>query len=241
VNGAVPLYLGTDDYFLERAETPVGPDGKRNYEDLEALDIEMFNRDMNDLLAGREVDLPEYDFITGRKAFGKRKTSVMPGQPIVIEGIHALNDRLTEYIDDDEKCRIYISPLTRLSVDLHSRVSAADTRLLRRIVRDHKYRGRNAAQTIEQWPRVRAGENKNIFPYNGAADIMFDSHLVYELAVIKKYAEPLLKEVKPEEPEYSEAVRLLNFIGYFAALEDEKGIPHNSIMREFIGGSIFAE
>lgn len=241
VNGAVPLYLGTDDYFLEREETPIGPDGRRNFEDLDALDIKLFNKDMNDLLAGKEVDLPEFDFITGRKVFGKRVTSIAADQPIVIEGIHALNNELTAYIDDEEKCRIYISPLTQLNVDLHNRVSTTDARLLRRMVRDSKYRDRTAAQTIDQWAQVRAGEDKNIFPYNGEADVLFNSHLAYEIAVLKKYAEPLLKEVKPDEPEYSEAARLLKFIRYFAVMDDERAIPNNSIMREFIGGSVFTE
>ena len=241
VNGLEPLYMGTDDYFLNRAETPRGEDGEPNYEDLDALDIGLFNDNMNGLLEGREVDLPEFDFISGTKMFGRRVTSIKPSQPIVIEGIHALNSRLTEYIDDGEKYRIYISPFTQLNIDVHNRVPTTDARILRRIVRDYKYRGHTAAQTIAQWPKVRAGEDKNIFPYNGEADVLFNSALVYELSVLKKYAEPLLEEVKPEQPEYSEAVRMLNFIRYFEAIEEEQYVPNNSIMREFIGGSIFVE
>ena len=233
--------MGTDDYFLNRAETPRGEDGEPNYEDLDALDIGLFNDNMNGLLEGREVDLPEFDFISGTKMFGRRVTSIKPSQPIVIEGIHALNSRLTEYIDDGEKYRIYISPFTQLNIDVHNRVPTTDARILRRIVRDYKYRGHTAAQTIAQWPKVRAGEDKNIFPYNGEADVLFNSALVYELSVLKKYAEPLLEEVKPEQPEYSEAVRMLNFIRYFEAIEEEQYVPNNSIMREFIGGSIFVE
>ncbi len=241
VNGLAPLYMGTDDYFVERAETPLGPDGERNYEDLEALDIELFNRNMNDLLEGKVVDLPEFDFMTGTKHFGKRFTSIQSNQPIVIEGIHALNGKLTEFIDDDEKFKIYISPFTQLNIDMHNRVPTTDARMLRRMVRDYKYRGHSAAGTISQWAKVRAGEDKNIFPYNGEADVVFNTALVYELSVLKKYAEPLLEEIQPHEPEYSEAVRLLKFIRFFDVIENEKAIPNNSIIREFIGGSIFVE
>ena len=241
VNGLEPLYMGTDDYFVERAETPLGPDGERNYEDLEALDIELFNRNMNDLLAGKVVDLPEFDFMTGTKHFGKRFTSIQSNQPIVIEGIHALNGKLTEFIDDDEKFKIYISPFTQLNIDMHNRVPTTDARMLRRMVRDYKYRGHSAAGTISQWAKVRAGEDKNIFPYNGAADVVFNTALVYELSVLKKYAEPLLEEIQPHEAEYSEAVRLLKFLRFFDVIENEKAIPNNSIIREFIGGSIFVE
>lgn len=241
VNGLEPLYMGTDDYFVERKDTPVGPDGLPNYEDLDCLDIELFNSNLNDLLAGREVDLPEFDFMTGTKQFGRRITSIKSNQPIVIEGIHALNDELTPYIDEWEKFKIYISPFTQLNIDVHNRVPTTDARMLRRIVRDYKYRGHSAAATIALWPNVRAGEDRNIFPYNGEADVLFNSALVYELAVLKKYAEPLLKEVRPDQPEYSEAVRMLDFIRFFDVIEDEKFIPNNSIMREFIGGSVFVE
>lgn len=241
VNGLEPLYMGTDDYFVERKDTPVGSDGLPNYEDLDCLDIELFNSNLNDLLAGREVDLPEFDFMTGTKQFSRRVTSIKSNQPIVIEGIHALNDELTPYIDEWEKFKIYISPFTQLNIDVHNRVPTTDARMLRRIVRDYKYRGHSAAATIALWPNVRAGEDKNIFPYNGEADVLFNSALVYELAVLKKYAEPLLKEVRPDQPEYSEAVRMLDFIRFFDVIEDEKFIPNNSIMREFIGGSVFVE
>lgn len=241
VNGLQPLYMGTDDYFVERSETPVGEDGLPNYEDLEAVDIKLFNSNMNDLLAGREVDIPEFDFIEGRKVYGKRILSIHQSQPIVIEGIHALNGRLTEYIDDKEKFKIYISPFTQLNIDVHNRVPTTDARMLRRIVRDYKYRGHSAADTIALWPKVRAGEDKNIFPYNGEADVLFNSALVYELAVLKKYAMPLLEKVEPDSPQYSEAVRMLKFIKFFEVIDNEEYIPNNSIMREFIGGSIFVE
>lgn len=241
VNGLEPLYMGTDDYFLERSMTPRGSDGEPNYEDLEAVDIDLFNDNMNGLLSGEEVDLPEFDFIAGTKVFGKRKTSIKSSQPIVIEGIHALNGKLTEYIKDDEKFKIYISPFTQLNIDVHNRVPTTDARMLRRIVRDYKYRGHSAAETIAQWPKVRAGEDKNIFPYNGEADVLFNSALVYELSILKKYAMPLLEEVEPTQPEYSEAVRMLKFIKFFEVIEEEQYVPNNSIMREFIGGSIFVE
>lgn len=241
VNGLQPLYMGTDDYFVERVDTPLDEDGKPNYEDLDALDITLFNENMNGLLSGREVDLPEFDFLTGTKNFGRRITSIKQKQPVVIEGIHALNGKLTEYIDDEEKFKIYISPFTQLNIDVHNRVPTTDARMLRRIVRDYKYRGHSAADTIAQWPKVRAGEDKNIFPYNGEADVLFNSALVYELAILKKYAMPLLEEVKPTQPEYSEAVRMLKFIRFFDVIEEERNVPNNSIMREFIGGSIFVE
>lgn len=241
VNGVEPLYLGTDDYFVERTETPIGPDGKPNYEDLDALDIGLFNEHMNSLLNGKVVDLPEFDFIEGKKVFGKRIMSIGPDQPIVIEGIHALNDKLTEFIDDEEKFRIYISPLTQLNIDVHNRIPTTDARMLRRIVRDYKYRGHSAASTIAQWPKVRAGEDKNIFPYNGEADVLFNSTLIYELSLLAKYAIPLLESVKPSQPEYSEASRMLKFMRYFDVIEEERFVPNNSILREFIGGSIFVE
>ena len=241
VNGLQPLYMGTDDYFVERCDTPLGEDGKPNYENLEALDIDLFNDNMNRLLAGEKVDLPEFDFMDGKKKFGRRITSIRSSQPIVIEGIHALNDTLTEKIAEDQKFRIYISPLTQLNIDVHNRVPTTDARMLRRIVRDYKFRGHSAEQTIALWPKVRSGEDVNIFPYNGRADVLFNSALVYELSVLKKYAQPLLEAVKPEEEVYSEAVRMLKFIRFFDVIENEKDIPNNSIMREFIGGSVFVE
>ena len=178
VNGLQPLYMGTDDYFVERCDTPLGEDGKPNYENLDALDIDLFNDNMNRLLAGEKVDLPEFDFMDGKKKFGRRITSIRSSQPIVIEGIHALNDTLTEKIAEDQKFRIYISPLTQLNIDVHNRVPTTDARMLRRIVRDYKFRGHSAEQTIALWPKVRSGEDVNIFPYNGRADVLFNSALV---------------------------------------------------------------
>ncbi len=196
---------------------------------------------MNDLLAGREVDLPEFDFVEGTKTFGKRIMAIREDQPIIIEGIHALNGKLTEAIPDEEKFRIYISPFTQLNIDMHNRVPTTDARMLRRMVRDYKYRGKSAAGTIDQWSQVRAGEDENIFPFNGEADVVFNTVLTYELAVLKKYAQPLLEEIKEDQPEYSEARKLLELISGFDIIEDERAIPNNSILREFIGGSIFVE
>ena len=239
VNGLEPLYLGTDDYFVERECTPMDEYGEPDYENLDALDIDLFNSDMNALLAGEMVDLPEFDFLTGHKIFGKRITSIKPGQPIVIEGIHGLNEALTAQIPKEEKFKIYISPLTQLNIDGHNRIPTTEERILRRMVRDNLYRGRNAQSTIEDWPKVRAGEDKNIFPYNGEADVLFNSYHVYEIAVLKKYAEPLLKQVGPDESAYMTAQRLLRFLRFFKTIEDDHIIVNNSILREFIGGSIF--
>lgn len=241
VNGLDPLYMGTDDYFVERHQTPLDEEGNPDYEGLGALDIELFNSNMNDLLAGKIVDLPEFDFINGTKVFGKRIMSIREDQPIIIEGIHALNGKLTEFISDEEKFKIYISPFTQLNIDMHNRVPTTDARMLRRMVRDYKYRGKSAAGTIGQWAQVRAGEDENIFPFNGEADVVFNTVLTYELAVLKKYAQPLLEDIEENSPEYSEACRLLELIKGFDVIEDERAIPNNSILREFIGGSIFVE
>ncbi len=241
VNGLKPLYLGTDDYFVERENTPVDEKGEKDYENLSALDIDLFNSNMNDLLSGKKVDLPEFDFLTGHKTFGKRITSIDRSQPIVIEGIHGLNRRLTQFIPDDEKFKIYISPLTQLNIDMHNRIPTTDERMLRRIVRDYRYRGYSAQNTISQWPKVRAGEDKNIFPYSDEADVLFNSYHVYEISVLKKYAEPLLGQIAPGEEEYAEAVRMLKFLRFFRTIEDDGIIVNNSIIREFIGGSIFVQ
>lgn len=241
VNGLNPLYMGTDDYFVERENSPLDEHGEKDFENLQALDIPLFNNNMNDLLGGKEVDLPTFDFMTGHKIYGKRITSIRPDQPIVIEGIHALNEQLTEYIPKEEKFKIYISPLTQLNIDAHNRIPTTDERMLRRMVRDNLYRGHNAQSTIASWPKVRAGEDRNIFPYNGEADVLFNSYHVYEIAVLKKYAEPLLEQITPQEPEYADAVRMLKFLRFFKTIEDDSVIVNNSIIREFIGGSIFVD
>ncbi|QAT42050.1 nucleoside kinase [Aminipila luticellarii] len=238
VNGLKPLYMGTDDYFVERENTPLDENGEPNFEDLEAIDIELFNANMNSLLAGEEVDLPTFDFMDGHKKFGKRLTKITSGQPIIIEGIHALNRELTALIPDTEKFKIYISPLTQLNIDENNRIPTTDARMLRRMVRDYNFRGHSAKNTINSWPKVRAGEDKNIFPFSNEADAFFNSVHLYEISVLKKYAEPLLKEIQQEEPVYSEAQRLLKILDFFEVIEDDSIIANNSILREFIGGSI---
>ena len=241
VNGLQPLYMGTDDYFVERENTPLDEFGEKNYEDLDAVDIHLFNQNINDLLEGKTVDMPTFNFITGHKEFGKRFTSIKSSQPIVIEGIHALNEELTRELPTEQKFKIYISPLTQLNIDSHNRVVTTDHRMLRRMVRDYKYRGHSAQSTIASWPKVRAGEDKNIFPYSNEADVLFNSVHLYEICVLKKYAKPLLEAITPDEPEYSDAVRMLNFLRFFKTVDDDSAIVNNSILREFIGGSIFTE
>ena len=239
VVGLEPLYMGTDDYFVEREETPLDEHGEKNYESLAAVDVKLFNQNMNDLLAGKEVDLPTFDFLTGHKVFGQRITKINPDQPIVIEGIHGLNEELTAFIPKEEKFKIYISPLTQLNIDGHNRIPSTDERMLRRLVRDYQFRGHSAKETIKGWPKVRANEDVNIFPYSNEADVLFNSYHVYEIAVLKKYAEPLLKEIKPGDEEYPDADRMLRFLQFFRTIDDEKMIVNNSIIREFIGGSVF--
>ncbi len=241
VHGLKPLYLGTDDYFMEREQTPLDEYGEKDYENLNAVDIDLFNDNMNALLAGKEVDLPVFNFLTGHKEFGKRKTKIKGSQPIVIEGIHALNEALTPKIAEDEKFKIYISPLIQLNIDNHNRIVTTDHRMLRRMVRDFKYRGYSAQNTIDSWPKVRAGEDKNIFPFSNQADVVFNSVHLYEISVLKKYAKPLLEEITRDEPEYADAHRLLNFLRFFRTVDDDSAIANNSIIREFIGGSVFVD
>ena len=241
VIGLKPLYLGTDDYFVNREDMVAGPEGKKDLEGISAVDVRLFTSQMNDLLAGKKVDLPTFDFIKGEKIYGKRITSIDPSQPIVIEGIHGLNPEMTEGIPTEMKFKIYISPLTQLNLDLHHRVPTTDARMLRRMVRDYRTRNRSAAETIDSWPSVRAGEDKNIFPYNSQADAFFNSQCIYELAVLKKYAEPLLKGIHEDTPEFAEAQRMLQFLQFFASIQDDSFIANNSIIREFIGGSILVD
>ena len=238
VIGLRPLYLGTDDYFVERSETVLDENGEKDYESIRAVDIDLFNQQINELLNGQKVDIPTFDFINGTKVFGQRIVSIDKNQPIVIEGIHALNQILTRDIDDAEKFKIYISPLTSLNIDHINRIPTTDARMLRRLVRDHQFRGRPASQTICDWPKVRKGEDQNIFPFIDQADIFFNTNYIYELAVLKKYAEPLLESVQPEEKEYAEAQRMLSFLRFFEKIEDDSAIANQSILREVIGGSI---
>lgn len=241
VNGVNPLYLGTDDYFVERENTPLDENGEPDFESLGAVDIGMFNNHMNALLEGQEVDLPSFDFINGKKIFGTRITSLEADQPIVIEGIHALNRELTKYIDDEWKYKIYISPFVQLNMDNHNRIPTTDVRMIRRMVRDYRYRGKSAERTIDEWPKVRRGEDKNIFPFNGEADVLFNSALAYELCILKKYVVLLLEDVQTGQREYSEADRIRKMLYFVESVEDDAVVPNNSILREFIGGSIFVE
>jgi uridine kinase len=235
LTGEDPLYLGTDDYFVERTESPIGADGKPDFECLECVDLKLFNRQMEDLLAGKEVDIPEFDFIKGTKVFGKRVTSLKPGQVLVIEGIHSLNDVLTENIPRQDKFKIYISPLTQIGIDRHNRISTADARLLRRMVRDNQFRGYDAETTLGIWPKVRAGESVNVFPYSSSADVVFNSSTVYETNMLKTFAEPLLKAIPETSEQYEEAQRILTFMKYFEKIESTDAVPDNAILREFIG------
>lgn len=230
-----PLYLGTDDYFVERDQTPVGPDGKPDFEGLGALDLELFNSQMGNLIHGQEVDIPEFDFINGTKVFGKRVTRLKKGQILVIEGIHSLNDVLTENIERKDKFKLYISPLTQMGMDRHNRISTADARLLRRMVRDNQFRGYDAEATLDNWPKVRAGESVNVFPYSSSADVVFNSSTVYETNLLRTYAEPLLQAIPQNSHMYSEAQRILNFMKYFVKIESSEAVPEYSILREFIG------
>ena len=238
VIGLNPLYLGTDDYFVERSETPLDEFGEPNFEDLSAIDIALFNSNMNDLLCGKKVDLPTFEFLNGTKIFGKRITQIGKEQPIVIEGIHALNEELSSLISSDNKFKIYISPLTQLNIDSINRIPTTDARMLRRMVRDHNFRGHSAKHTLASWQKVRTGEDKNIFPFSNSADAFFNSVHLYEIAVLKKYAKPLLEEIKQNEEEFAEAERILKFLSYFETIEDDSIIANNSIIREFIGGSV---
>ncbi|MBQ6582336.1 MAG: nucleoside kinase [Mogibacterium sp.] len=239
VNGLHPLYLSTDDYFLERDQTSKDADGKPDFENVTALDVPLFNQQIPALLNGEEVDIPVFNFLTGSKEFGKRITRLDAGEPIIIEGIHAFNPQLTGELSDEDKYKIYISPLTQINLDAYNRISATDTRLLRRMVRDSRTRGYDAAQTLRIWPSVRNGESINIFPYSSDADTFFNTVHIFEMNVLKKYAVPLLKKVPKDDPIYPEANRLLWQLMFVDEMQDESVISGNSILREFIGGSVY--
>jgi len=238
INGLKPVAISLDDYFVSREKTPLDEKGKFDFEALEAIDIPLFNQQLAQLIAGEEVELPTFDFITGSREYLGKRLKIEKKQPIVIEGIHGLNERLTSAVPRENKFKIYISALTQISIDDQNRIPTTDTRIIRRIVRDHQFRSQKALDTLRMWPSVRRGEEKNIFPFQEEADLMFNSALVYELAILKKYAEPLLLQIPPSLPEYAEARRLIKFLSYFWAVQD-KEIPLNSIIREFIGGSCF--
>ncbi|MCL6591383.1 MAG: nucleoside kinase [Firmicutes bacterium] len=240
VNGLRPVSISIDNYFVDREKTPKNSNGLPDYECLEAIDLKLFNEQLTMLIQGFPVVLPRYNFQTGLREPGGYETRIAEGQPIIIEGIHGLNDRLTATIPRSKKFKIYISALTQLNIDDHNRIPTTDNRIIRRIVRDNQFRGHDAVRTLELWPMVREGEEKYIFPFQEEADVMFNSALIYELAVLKRYAEPLLMKIPAGVPEYSEAKRLLKFLDYFLPLEDNE-VPLNSILREFIGCSCFKE
>ena len=236
--GLVPHPISLDNYFKNREFTPRDADGNYNFECLEALDVEQFNQDMTKLLNGEKVEMPTFNFLTGKREMKGDFLQLGKDDVLVIEGIHGLNDKMSYSLPSNSKFRIYISALTTLNIDAHNRISTTDERLLRRIVRDARTRGATAKHTIGMWGSVRAGEELNIFPFQESADEMFNSAQIYELSVLKQYAEPLLFRIGKDEPEYYEAKRLLKFLDYFISV-DSTQLPHNSICREFVGGSCF--
>ena len=237
-HGLKPHPIPVDDYFVNRKDTPKDEDGNYNYECLEAIDVELFNSNMTDLLCGKEVDLPTYNFKTGMREYKGKKKKLGKDDILVIEGIHGLNDKLSYSLPKESKFKIYISALTQLNIDEHNRIPTTDGRLLRRMVRDARTRGTSAKETIAMWSSVRRGEEEYIFPFQEEADVMYNSALIYELAVLKQYAEPILFGIPKDCPEYVEAKRILKFLDYFIGVSTED-IPKNSIVREFVGGSIF--
>ena len=237
-HGMKPHPIAVDNYFVNREHTPLDEFGEKDYECLEAIDVEQFNKDMLALLNGERVELPVFNFKTGQREYRGDFLQLGKEDILVIEGIHGLNDKLSYALPKESKFKIYISALTQLNIDEHNRIPTTDGRLIRRIVRDARTRGTSAKETIARWPSVRRGEEKNIFPYQEEADAMFNSALIYELACLKVYAEPLLFGISKEDPEYLEANRLLKFFDYFVAVPSEE-VPNNSLLREFIGGSCF--
>ncbi len=237
-NGIKPLQISLDDYFVDREHTPKDDKGEYDYESIYALNLKLINDQFNALFRGEEIELPKYNFQTGRSEKSGQKLRMQPNNVLVVEGIHALNPELTAQIPEAQKFRVYVSALTTILLDDHNYIPTTDNRLLRRIIRDYKYRGVNAQETIHRWPSVRAGENKWIFPYQENADVMFNSAMLFELAVIKQQAEPLLEQVPENCEEYSEAYRLHKFLKYFQPIPN-RDIPPTSLLREFLGGSSF--
>ena len=237
-NYIMPRVIELDNYFVNREDNPRDENGDYDYESLHALDLELLNNNLRDLIAGKEVELPTYNFTTGRREYRGNTMRLHDNNILLLEGIHGLNPELTPLIDDGQKYRVYVSALTTLSIDDHNWVPTSDNRLLRRIIRDFRYRGATARDTIARWPSVRRGEEKWIFPFQENADATFNSSLLFELAVMRRYAEPVLRQVPNNVPEYAEANRLLRFLSYFEPL-DETDVPTTSLLREFLGGSIF--
>ncbi|MBR1860873.1 MAG: nucleoside kinase [Lachnospiraceae bacterium] len=236
--GLNPHPIAVDDYFVNREETPLDENGNYNFECIEAIDTKSFNEDMTKLLAGERVELPDFNFKIGRREYNGRFLQLGPEDVLVIEGIHGLNPKMSYSLPDESKYKIYISALTTINIDAHNRIPTTDARLLRRMVRDARTRGSDAARTICMWPSVRRGEEENIFPFQEQADAMFNSVLIYELACLKPFAEPLLFQIEKDSPAYYEAKRLLKFLDYFLSVPSEF-LPNNSICREFVGGSCF--
>ena len=234
--GLTPRTISVDDYFVDRAKTPLNEDGSLDFECIEAVDLELFNQHISALLNGQKTKLARFDFITGKSSLTKEEYSLSSGEIIVIEGIHCLNEKMTYMIERKNKYKIYISALTHINIDQANRIPTTDNRVIRRLVRDYNYRGHSAERTLEMWPAVRQGEENNIFPYQNDADGYFNSALIYELGILKTYAEPILRQVNPDSPYYGEASRLLDFLSYFLNIPSDK-IPPTSIVREFIGGS----
>ena len=237
-NGIRPYPVSLDDYFVNREQTPRDANGDYDYESLYALDLDFFNQQLQSLLNGEEVELPRFNFTTGKREMSGTRLKIDENMILILEGIHALNPELTAHLPAESKFKIYVSALTTILLDNHNYIPTTDNRLLRRIIRDFKYRGYSAEETISRWPSVRAGEDKWIFPYQENADVMFNSALLFELAIIKDYAEPILRKVPNNRPEYSEAYRLRKFLEYFVPLQD-KELPPTSLLREFLGGSSF--
>lgn len=238
VNMLKPVGISLDDYFVNRDQTPLDARGEKDYESLYALDLQLFEEHMLALMQGEEIELPFYNFVTGKREFRGDLLKMADNSILIVEGIHGLNPELTEHIPSEKKFLVYVSALTTISLDDHNWIPASDNRLLRRMVRDHRYRGYSAEQTISRWDSVRRGEDKWIFPYQENADMMFNSAMIYELAAIRRHAEPVLMQVPRTVPEYSEAYRLLKFLSYFNYINDQE-LPPTSLLREFLGGSSF--
>ncbi|OFX57823.1 MAG: AAA family ATPase [Bacteroidetes bacterium GWB2_41_8] len=239
VNGLKPTMISLDDYFVDRELTPKDAHGEYDFEALEAIDIKFFNQQLQQLFNNETVELPKFNFTVGKKFPSGKKLQLGPGSILVVEGIHGMNPNLIPHINPENTYKIFLSALTQISIDDQNHISTTDNRMIRRMIRDSKYRNYSASDTIRRWPSVRAGEDKNIFPYQENADVMFNSALIYELAVLKKYAEPLLKSVPESQSEFSESNRLLKFLSYFKAIDDLE-IPPTSVIREFLGGSSFS-
>lgn len=238
LNGLKPVTISVDNYFVERIDTPIDEYGERDYDCLEAIDLELFNKHINQLLNGEEIDVPEFDFIVGTKKYNGQKMKLMEDEILVIEGIHCLNEKLTSSVPKEQKYKIYISALTVLNMDYYNRISTTDTRLIRRITRDHKFRGYSAKETLSTWHKVNRGEEKNIFPYQEEADTIFNTSLIYEIAALKPCIMPLLEKIEKTEEEYAEAQRLINILKYFEPIPNDY-VPKNSLLKEFLGGSDF--